>query len=99
MLNNIAKEHKKLIDSLLLLVPIITNIGFSSLWFYISPAKLMENYTVASIVFTGLFHSHVLATRSRELSRAWEWVHLGLSGFLIPLVMLHAWAAFAFKSF
>jgi hypothetical protein len=54
---------------------------------------------VIIIVFTGLFHSHVLATRSRELSRAWEWVHLGLSGFLIPLVMLHAWAAFAFKSF
>jgi len=55
--------------------------------------------SVIIIVFTGLIHSHVLATRSRELSRAWEWLHLGISAFLMPLVIIHAWAAFAFKSF
>jgi hypothetical protein len=86
-------NYHKWIGSLFLVLLLVHAAGFGF------RLKSLLAACVIVIVFTGLFHSHVLATRSRELSRAWEWVHLGISAFLMPLVMIHAWAAFAFKSF
>ncbi len=52
-----------------------------------------------SVVVSGLLRSDLFArARSAVGNTAWEWLHLGLAAVLLPLVLLHAWAAFAFRA-
>ena len=60
VLRNISAHNKSIIESLILLLPIVTNIGCSSVWYYISPARILQNHIVACIVFTGLLSSYTL---------------------------------------
>jgi hypothetical protein len=49
-----------------------------------------------AVSVTGLFNSEIIVMRP-GLRRAWGYMHVGLSGLLLPLIALHAWAALAFK--
>jgi hypothetical protein len=49
-----------------------------------------------TISVTGLFNSEIIVMPP-GLRRAWGYMHVGLSGLLLPLIALHAWAALAFK--
>ena len=51
-------------------------------------------FLVVSI--TGLFNAEVISMPP-ALRRWWGYLHVGLSGLLLPLIALHAWAALAFK--
>lgn len=50
-----------------------------------------------AIAITGLLNSEVLPLRRPWMRRCWGYVHIGLSGLLMPLVAFHVWAALAFK--
>lgn len=48
------------------------------------------------ISITGLFNSEVISLPPR-VKRFWGYLHIGLSGLLLPLIAFHVWAALAFK--
>jgi hypothetical protein len=58
--------------------------------------------TVLAVVFlivsvTGVLNTEVLPLNRPWLKRCWSYLHIGLSGLLFPLLVLHVWAALAFK--
>lgn len=46
---------------------------------------------------TGLLNSEVAAPNTSRLKQGWNYLHVALSGLLLPLIAFHIWAALAFK--
>jgi len=60
-------------------------------------SQIILSATLLTIIGTGLLHSTVVKLRSPTLQHIWKWLHVGLAGAIVPLILLHIWSAFAFK--
>jgi hypothetical protein len=64
-------------------------------------ASLMSLMSYGLLVssMSGLFNHEILRQRHPHIRKAWLILHVGSAGFILPLILLHVWAALAFKAF
>jgi hypothetical protein len=57
----------------------------------------MMSYLLLLSSFSGLFNNEIVRQRVRWARKLWLLVHVGSAALIVPLVVLHIWAALAFK--
>ena len=81
---------------------IVVGLGMLVLFAAHAPRLGHASTYLLSLVFLGnavlgLSHSLVLRAKSQKLFLTWTFLHYGISMVMVPLVLLHIWAAIAFK--
>lgn len=55
------------------------------------------SYVLVVSSLSGLLNNEIVRQKTNRLRRAWIILHVGSSSVILPLAILHMWAAFAFK--
>lgn len=55
------------------------------------------SYVLVVSSLSGLLNNEIVRQRTNGLKKAWIIIHVGSSAIMLPLALLHMWAAFAFK--
>jgi hypothetical protein len=59
--------------------------------------RTLLSYCLLIIVMSGLFHTQFLKKGLKFGEKTWKFLHLGVSALILPLIILHAWIALAYK--